>query len=110
MGGPVAGDNVGRSLRGHAPRYCPPKVGYHQWKGAEIGAGVGAVLGSVLAFGLAGDCDYCTTSTGDRAPAALLVTGAGSVFGFLVGLGSPKYVWEVAPEASGIEQRSSRRS
>jgi hypothetical protein len=70
------------------------KVGYHHWTGAAIGAGAGAVLGSVLAFGVAGQCADCTVTTGDRAQAVLLVTGLSSAFGFLVGLASPKYVWE----------------
>ncbi len=80
------------------------KVGYNHWNGAAIGAGVGAVVGTVLAFGVAGRCADCTVTTGDRAQAALLVTGISSAFGFLVGLASPKYAWEVPPEASGAEQ------
>ena len=79
------------------------KVGYQHWKGAAIGGGVGAVLGTALAFGLAGKCADCTVTTGDRAQAALLVTGTGSVFGFLVGLASPKYVWEAPLEPPGAE-------
>ena len=75
------------------------KVGYQHWKGAAIGGGVGAVLGTVLAFGVAGGCADCTVTTRDRAQAALLVTGVTSVFGFLVGLASPKYVWEAPREA-----------
>ena len=75
------------------------KVGYHHWNGAAIGAGVGAVLGTVFAFGVAGRCADCSTTTGDRAQAALLVTGLSGAFGFLVGLASPKYVWEVPDEA-----------
>lgn len=83
------------SLPGAAlPDSVRRKVGYQHWKGAAIGAGVGAVLGSALAFGLASHCSDCTVTTGDRAQAALVVTGAGGVFGFLVGLASPKYVWE----------------
>ena len=80
------------------------KVGYQHWKGAAIGAGVGAVVGSLLAFGVPGGCSDCTITTGDRAQAALVVTGASSVFGFLVGLASPKYVWEVPLEASDAER------
>ncbi len=79
------------------------KVGYQHWKGAVIGGGVGAVLGTVLAFGLAGRCADCTLTTGDRAQAALLITGAGSVFGFLVGLAAPKYVWAAPLESPGAE-------
>ena len=79
------------------------KVGYQHWKGAVIGGGVGAVLGTVLAFGLAGRCADCTLTTWDRAQAALLVTGAGSVLGFLVGLASPKYVWAAPRESPGAE-------
>ena len=44
-------------------------------------------------------------TTGDRARAALVATGASTVFGFLVGLASPKYVWEVplaAPAAGAV--------
>jgi hypothetical protein len=73
------------------------KVGYQQWKGAAIGGGVGAVLGSVLAFGLAGRCDDCTDTTWDRAQAALVITGASSALGFLVGLASPRYGWTPSP-------------
>ena len=69
------------------------KVGYQHWKGAAIGGGVGAVLGSVLAFGLAGKCADCIDTTWDRAQAALVVTGASSALGFLVGLASPRYAW-----------------
>ena len=79
------------------------KVGYQHWKGAAIGGGVGAVLGTVLAFGLAGECADCTLTTWDRTQAALLVTGASGVFGFLVGLASPKYRWE-AREATGVRE------
>jgi hypothetical protein len=80
------------------------KVGYYHWKGAAIGAGVGAVVGTVLAFGVAGRCSDCTVTTKDRAQAALLMTGISSAFGFLVGLASPKYVWELRPQASGAQQ------
>jgi hypothetical protein len=90
------------------PGATPPdsvrhKVGYQPWRGAVIGGGVGAVLGTVFAFGLAGKCADCTLTTGDRAQAALLITGAGSVFGFLVGLASPKYVWGAPLESPGAE-------
>jgi hypothetical protein len=80
------------------------KVGYQHWKGAAIGAGSGAVLGTLLAFGLGGRCADCSFTTWDRTQAALLVTGAGSVFGFLVGLASPKYVWEAPLEAPSAEE------
>jgi hypothetical protein len=70
------------------------RVGYQHWKGAAIGAGVGALLGTALAFGLRGECDDCTVTTWDRTQGALLITGASSIFGFLVGLASPKYVWK----------------
>jgi hypothetical protein len=70
------------------------KVGYQHWKGAAIGAGVGAVLGSVLVFGVAGECADCTETSGDRARAVLLVTGASSALGFLVGLATPRYAWK----------------
>jgi len=76
------------------------RIGYQPWKGAAIGAGVGAVLGTALAFGLAGECDDCTVSTWDRAQGALLITGASSAFGFLVGLASPRYVWKPSAESS----------
>jgi hypothetical protein len=87
----------------HAPTLTLPdsvrqKVGYQHWKGAAIGAGVGAVLGSVLAFGLAGQCDDCTQTTWHRTRGALVITGASSAFGFLVGLASPKYAWRPSPE------------
>jgi hypothetical protein len=75
------------------------RVGYQHWKGAAIGAGVGVVLGSALAFGLAGECADCTVTTWDRAQGALLITGASSAFGFLVGLASPKYAWRPSPNA-----------
>jgi hypothetical protein len=80
------------------------KVGYQHWKGAAIGAGGGAVLGTLLAFGLGVGCADCTLTTWDRTQAALLVTGAGSVFGFLVGLASPKYVWEAPLEAPSARE------
>ena len=79
------------------------KVGYQHWKGAAIGAGVGAVLGSALAFGLAGECDDCTVTSWDRAQGALLITGASSAFGFLVGLASPRYAWRPSPDAPDDE-------
>jgi hypothetical protein len=79
------------------------KAGYQHWKGAAIGTAAGAVLGTVLAFGVAGECDDCTLTTWDRAQAALLVTAAGTVFGFLVGLASPKYVRDAPLEPHGAE-------
>jgi hypothetical protein len=79
------------------------KVGYQHWKGAAIGAGAGAVLGTVLAFGVAGECDDCTMTTWDRAQGPLVVTGAGSVFGFLLGLASPKYLRVPPVESPGAE-------
>jgi hypothetical protein len=78
-------------------------VGYQHWRGAAIGGGVGAALGSAFAFGLAGRCADCTVSTWERVQTALLVTGVGSVLGFLGGLASPKYVWEAPPDTSGAE-------
>jgi hypothetical protein len=78
-------------------------VGYQHWRGAAIGGGVGAALGSAFAFGLAGRCADCTVSTWERVQAALLLTGAGGVLGFLGGLASPKYAWEAQPDASGAE-------
>lgn len=78
-------------------------VGYQHWKGAAIGGGVGAVLGSAFAFGLAGRCADCTVTTWERVQAALLVTAAGGVFGFLVGLASPRYAWEAPLDTSGAE-------
>jgi hypothetical protein len=77
------------------------KVGYQHWNGAAIGAGVGAVLGSALAFGLAGKCADCTVTTWDRAQGALLITGASSAFGFLVGLASPRYAWKPSHAPDG---------
>jgi len=70
------------------------RVGYQHWKGAAIGAGAGALLGTALAFGLMGECDDCTVTTWDRTQSALFFTGASSLFGFLVGLASPKYAWK----------------
>jgi len=57
------------------------------WAGAPKDATVGVV----------GECDDCSVSTGSRAKAALVITGASSVFGFLVGLASPKYAWKPSP-------------
>jgi hypothetical protein len=79
------------------------RVGYQHWKGAAIGAGVGALLGIALASGVAGECDDCRVTTWDRARGALLVTGASSAFGFLVGLASPRYAWKPSPEAPDSE-------
>jgi hypothetical protein len=97
-----AAASIGRSAA-PLPDSLRRKVGYQHWRGAAIGGGVGAVLGTALVFGVAGECDDCTVTTWDRAQAALLVTGASSVFGFLVGLASPKYVWE-ARAAPGVAQ------
>jgi hypothetical protein len=88
-------------LRPMLPDSVRRKVGYHHWKGAAIGGGVGAALGSALAFGVAGRCADCAVTTWERVQAALLVTGAGSAFGFLVGLASPRYAWEAPLEPPG---------
>jgi hypothetical protein len=80
------------------------KIGYQHWKGATIGAGVGAVFGSVFAFGVAGRCADCTVTTWDRTQLALVMTGLSTGFGFLVGLASPKYVWEAPLEPSGAQE------
>ena len=97
---PFAAADSGSLSRSGVTDSVRRKVGYHQWDRAAMGAGVGAVLGTVLAFGVSGRCADCNVTTGERAQAALLMTGLSSAFGFLVGLATPKYVWEVAPEAS----------
>jgi hypothetical protein len=79
------------------------KVGYHHWKGAAVGGAVGAALGSAFAFGLAGRCSDCTVTSWERVQATLFVTGVSGVFGFLVGLASPKYAWQARPGTSGNE-------
>jgi hypothetical protein len=98
--GPVPTAPASRqSSGGLLPDSVRQKVGYQHWKGAAIGAGVGAVLGSALAFGLAGECADCTVTTWDRAKGALIITGASSALGFLVGLASPRYAWRPSPGA-----------
>ena len=78
------------------------RVGYQHWKGAAIGTGIGAVLGGALALGAGGGCADCTITTWDRAQAALVVTGAGGLVGFLAGLSSPRYVWVHPGDASAV--------
>lgn len=69
------------------------RAGSQHWRGAAIGAGIGAVLGGILALIADAGCSDCTTTTGDRVKAALVVTGGAGLAGFLVGLASPKYEW-----------------
>jgi hypothetical protein len=101
--GPTVGNRSPRPSGALLADSVRQKVGYQHWKGAAIGAGVGAVLGSALAFGLAGECADCTVTTWDRAQGVLLITGASSAFGFLVGLASPRYAWKLSPEAPDKE-------
>jgi hypothetical protein len=84
------------------------RTGYQHWKGAAIGTGIGAVLGGVLALVANTGCSDCTTSTGERAEAALAVTGGAAVLGFLVGLASPKYVWVHRGDAVEVDSTSNR--
>ena len=84
------------------------RSGYQHWKGAAVGAGVGAVLGGVLALVAGTGCSDCTVTTGDRVQAALVVTGAGGLVGFLAGLASPKYVWVQRGEIDEAQQPSNR--
>jgi hypothetical protein len=90
----------GRSLA-VVPDSVRRKVGYQHWEGAAIGGAVGAGLGSAFAFGLAGRCADCTMTSWERVQATLFVTGVSGVFGFLVGLASPKYAWQARPDTSG---------
>jgi hypothetical protein len=78
------------------------RVGYQHWRGAAIGTGIGAALGGVLALVGGAGCADCTVTTADRAKVALVVTGAGGLVGFLVGLGSPRYVWVQPMEAGEL--------
>jgi hypothetical protein len=84
------------------------RIGYQHWRGAAIGTGVGAVLGGVLALVAGSGCADCTITTGDRAQAALVVTGAGGVVGFLAGLSSPRYVWVQPGNAGAVGSDSNR--
>jgi hypothetical protein len=69
------------------------RTGYQHWKGTAIGTGAGAVLGAIFALAAGTGCSDCTITTADRMGAALVVTGAGGLVGFLAGLASPKYIW-----------------
>ena len=78
------------------------RAGYRHWRGAAIGTGVGVVLGGALALMAGGGCADCTITTWDRAQAALMVTGAGGLVGFLAGLSSPRYVWVHPADAGAV--------
>jgi hypothetical protein len=84
------------------------RVGYQHWEGAAIGTGVGVVLGGVLALVAGAGCSDCTITTWDRAQAALVVTGAGGLLGFLAGLSSPRYVWVQPGDAGAVGSDSNR--
>jgi hypothetical protein len=84
------------------------RIGYQHWRGAAIGTGVGAVLGGALALVGGSGCADCTITTWDRARAALVVTGAGGVLGFLAGLSSPRYVWVQPGDAGAVDSDSNR--
>lgn len=68
------------------------KVGYNHWKGAAIGGAAGAVAGVLLALAVRGGCSDCGSDP-DVARTALVSAGVVGAFGFLVGLGSPRYRW-----------------
>jgi hypothetical protein len=68
-------------------------VGYRHWKGAAIGSAAGAVVGTLLGLMATGNCSDCDVTEGDYLKAGLVSAGIGGVFGFLVGLASPKYEW-----------------
>ena len=68
------------------------KVGYSHWKGAAIGGAAGAVAGVLLALAVRGGCSDCGSDP-DVARTALVSAGVVGAFGFLVGLGSPRYRW-----------------
>jgi hypothetical protein len=61
---------------------------------------------SALAAGAG--CADCTITTGDRAKAALVVTGGGAVVGFLAGLASAKYVWVQRGKVVEVDSDSNR--
>jgi hypothetical protein len=91
-----------------APRHLTPlasvpdsirrKTGYQHWKGAAIGGSLGAQGGLGLALLAHGQCTDCSSDTPPIGEVTLVGAGLGGVFGFLVGLASPRYRW-VAVEA-----------
>lgn len=83
--------------RGGIPDSVRRKVGYHHWSGAAIGGGLGGVAAVTLALAAHGRCADCPSGQPSVAAAGLVGAGLGGVFGFLVGLASPKYAW--VPEA-----------
>ncbi len=85
---PLAADSLRPSL---IPDSTRRKVGYRHWKGAAIGSGAGAVLGALLALTASGNCSDCNVTEADYLKATLVSAGVGGVFGFLVGVASPKY-------------------
>ena len=74
------------------------KTGYQHWKGAAIGGSLGALGGLGLALLAHGQCSDCSPDTPPIGEVTLVGAGLGGVFGFLVGLASPRYRW-VAVEA-----------
>jgi hypothetical protein len=74
------------------------KTGYQHWKGAAIGGSLGALGGLGLALLAHGQCTDCPPDTPPIGEVTLIGAGLGGVFGFLVGLASPRYRW-VAVEA-----------
>ena len=66
------------------------KVGYSHWKGAAIGGAAGAVAGLLLGLAARTTCSDCDP---DIAKGILVSAGVVGAFGFLVGLGSPRYRW-----------------
>jgi hypothetical protein len=73
------------------------KVGYHHWKGGAIGAGIGAAAGLLVAYAAHDSCQDCSSSGPATSTTTLVGAGLGGVFGFIVGLASPKYAWVPAP-------------
>ena len=69
------------------------KVGYQHWKGGAIGVAVGAGAGLLAAYAAHDSCEDCRSSGPDVSTTTLVGAGLGGVFGFLVGLASPKYAW-----------------
>jgi hypothetical protein len=69
------------------------KTGYQHWKGAAIGGSLGALGGLALALLAHGQCDDCPSDTPPIGEVTLVGAGLGGVFGFLVGLASPRYRW-----------------
>jgi hypothetical protein len=72
------------------------KVGYQHWKGAAIGGGAGAVAGVLLNLMARTACADCDNDP-SVAETGAVVAALGGAFGFLVGLGSPRYEWVPTP-------------